>query len=173
MRKSNEEMKNLILGGLSAIESTHTYAFAIRENHMLKACIVENADDILHMVTYCERRAESKGGYWGVRMINSRESFNIIKAYAREVIDLCSIDYFESVYAEQKYGKGNRGNCFEHILAEAIGAEMNTAQNAKLIDCGDIRVNGEEIQCKLYNATITDERTLANLTAEYNKRIKA
>ena len=45
MRNSNEEVKMTILERLAEVEYTNTYAFAIRDEKMVKAVIVENADE--------------------------------------------------------------------------------------------------------------------------------
>ena len=78
-KNSNEEMKMVILDRLNTVEFTHVYAFAIREDKMVKAVIVENADEIMPLITYCERNSKSHGGVWGVRMWNAREAFEVIK----------------------------------------------------------------------------------------------
>lgn len=158
MKKDNIEMKNMILDRLAEVEYTHTYSFAIHENKMIKAAIVENADDILPMVTYCERQAKSHGAVWGVRMNGTIEVMELIKDYAREIIDICSIEEFEREYAlHGNRGGNNRGHIFERLCAEIMGGKQNLNKNAKCTECGDIVVNGEHIQCKFWNATVTTE----------------
>lgn len=167
----NIEMKAMILNRLAMVESTHTYAIAIRDNGMVKAVIIENAEDVLPMVTVCERNSKSHGGVYGVRIWNSKKAFEIMKEYAREIITLCSVDEFERRYKEMKENgfKGNRGNLFEIIFSEITGAEMNDNPTAKCTECGDVRLNGEEIQLKLWNATVTTEPQVNRFFAEINK----
>ena len=166
MRKSNEPLKNEILTTVSEIEYTSHYAFAIREDKCIKAVLVEHADEILPMVTYCERNAESHGGVWGVRMINSRETRETLKAYSHEIITLCSVDYFEELHANGK----QRGTIFEELLAEHMGGTLNPIKNCPFTEGGDIIVDGEHIQCKMWNATITTEPTINNLYRKYMEK---
>ena len=158
-KNSNEEMKMVILDRLNAVEFTHVYAFAIREDKMVKAVIVENADEIMPLITYCERNSKSHGGVWGVRMWNAREAFEVIKEYAREIIPMCSVKEFEAIYTEHKANgySGNRGNLFEDMFADFTNGTQNEDPTAKCTECGDVIVNGEHIQCKFWNATVTTE----------------
>ena len=167
MRKDNVEIKMNTLAILEEIEYTSTYAFAIREDKMVKMAIVENANQILPSLTYCEKRGKD----WVVRMLNTKEMFETIKDYAREIIDLCSISAFEEIYVTQgNRGGNNRGHIFEKLCADRLGGYQVEKKNAKCIDCGDIVANGEHIQCKLWNASVTTEITMLNLLAEKTKR---
>lgn len=161
----NLEIKTAILNMLIAIEYTHTYAFIIRDNGLVKACIVENADDVLPLVTICERNSKSHGGVFGIRMWNSNTAFSIIKEYARETITMCSVSDFENGYKEAKENGyfGNRGNYAEDMFALITNGTQNDSKNAKCTECGDVIVNGEHIQVKLWNATVTTETTINNL----------
>lgn len=163
----NKEEKSYILNTLSKVESTHTYVFAIRSKGHVYGAIVENAEDLLPLVTVCEARAKSKGCDLAVRMWNSSKAFKVIKEYARELIDLGTVESFETGFkAWQADGnRGNRGNYFEILFSAVTGAEMNTNPTAKCTECGDVRLNGEEMQLKLWNATIT--------TMEQVERFKA
>lgn len=173
MKKSNETIKNVILERLAKVEFTNTYAFAIRDEKMVKAVIVENADEILPFVTYCERNAESHGATWGVRMINKNEIFETIKEYAREIIPMYSTKEFERMFLEAKGSgyKGNRGNFFEDKFAILTNGIQNSNKSAKCTECGDVVVNGEHIQCKFWNATITTETQVNKFYESYLKRV--
>ena len=173
MKKSNETLKNVILDRLAEVEFTHTYAFAIRDEKMVKAVIVENADEILPLITYCEKNAESHGATWGVRMNNRISVFAIIKEYAREIIPMYSTKEFERMFLEAKANgyKRNRGNFFEDKFAELTGGEQNENPSAKCTECGDVILNGEHIQCKFWNATVTTEKQVNKFYADYMKKI--
>lgn len=163
MRKDNIEMKTIILNDLAKVEFTHTYAIAIKDNKRVKAAIVENAEKIMPMITVCELQAKSHGAPWGIRVNGVKENFALIKEYAREVIDICSVKEFEYIYSTQgNRGNNNRGHIFERMCAEVMGGFQADSKTAKCIDCGDIIVNGEHIQCKLWNATVTTETTIKN-----------
>ena len=173
MKKSNETIKNVILDRLSIVEFTHTYAFAIRDEKMVKAVIVENADEILPLITYCERNAESHGATWGVRMDNRMDVFAIIKEYAREIIPMYSTKEFERMYLEAKTNgyTGNRGHFFEDKFAVFTNGIQNINKNAKCVDCGDVIVNGEQIQCKFWNATVTTEKQVNTFYERHLKKV--
>lgn len=167
MRKDNIEIKTAILEKLASVEYTHTYALGIRENGMVKAAIVENADEILPLVTIAEKQASSHGAPWGIRINGTKANAEIIKQYAREVIDLCTVRFFEQEYAEHgNRGGNNRGHIFERLCAEVMGGKQNDSMTAKCTECGDIVVNGEHIQCKLWNATVTTEPQVMRFIAE-------
>lgn len=167
--KSNEIVKNHILAMQAEYEYTHYYAIAIRDHKMIKACFIENADEVLPLVTYCERNAESHGGVWGVRMMNNSMAKGIIKEYASKIVDLCSIEYFENRYMTEKENgiKGNRGNLFETLLVEVCGGYQVETKNAKCTEMGDVVIDGQHIQCKLWNATITTEPQAMRFYTEY------
>lgn len=166
-KKSNEIVKAFILNNLAKVEATHTYAIGIKENGMVRACIVENADRLLPLVTYCEQQASSHGSVYGVRMDGTKKNFEIIKAYATRIVDICSIKAFEHIYAtEGNRGSNNRGHIFETLVAQTLGGKKNDSMTAKCTECGDINVNGVEIQVKLWNATISTEKTVENFMAQ-------
>ena len=174
MRKDNKRTKNNILKKLSIVEFTHTYAFAIREDKMVKAVIVENADEVLPFVTYCERNSESHGADWGVRMLGTVDSFEILIEYAKKIITICSLEEFEEELAERKECgfTGNRGDLFEHLFAKATKGKMPKARNAKCTESGDVIVRGKHIQCKLWNATITTKKQVDKFYNNYKKFMK-
>ena len=172
MRKDNVEMKMMILNKLSAVEFTHTYIIGFRENKMVKAAIVENADEILPMICVAEPQATSHNAVWGVRANVTRENTEIVKAYAREIIDVCSVAYLEQEYAERgNRGKNNRGHIFERLCAERLKGERPDSPTAKCTETGDIIVNGEHFQCKLWNATVTTEPQVNSFWAQNEKQV--
>ena len=57
----------------------------------------------------------------------------------------------------------NKGENFERIITEKLTAERWVKDNKPFNECGDIRVNGEEIQVKLNNAELTNEKILGRL----------
>ena len=119
MRKDNIEMKNAILEKLASVEFTHTYAIAFRENKTVKAAIVEDADEILPLICISEPQASSHNSVWGVRVNLTRENREIVKTYAREIVDICSVKFFEQEYAEHgNRGSNNRGHIFERLFAD-------------------------------------------------------
>lgn len=175
MRNTNEAIKKTILDRLAQVEATHTYAFAIKEEKMVKAVVVENADEILPLITYCEQNAKSHGAVYGVRVHGTKANFELLKEYAREIIPMCSVAEFERTYKENKENgyTGNRGNLFEDMFAQFTGGKQNESKNAKCTECGDVNVNGEEIQVKYWNATVTTEPQVNRFYTEYMKRAQA
>lgn len=53
----------------------------------------------------------------------------------------------------------NKGDCFERMVACYYGLEWSKGTEA-FTECGDVRVNGLEIQVKLDGATFVNETTL-------------
>lgn len=155
----NQEMKQYILDRLAQVEYTDTYVFAIRDHKMVKAVEVENAHDVLPLITYCERQASSHGSPWGVRMWNSTAAFEIIKAYASRIWTLCSVEEFETTYQEAGGRKldGYRGEWFERLFVKYVGGVRPEKRTAKCTECGDVILDGKHLQLKLWNATITTE----------------
>lgn len=171
-KKINPEIRDIILNTLFEIEYTHTYAIGFVENKIIKAAIIENADNILPFVTYAERQAASHGAVWGVRIWARKQTTEILKTYAREIVDICTVDYMEREYAiSGNRGGNNRGHIFERLCAEVMNGKQVKNKCAKCIYSGDIIVNDEHIQCKFYNATVTTEVTVRNLYKEYQERI--
>ena len=171
MRKDNTEIKEMILTRLAEIEYTHTYIFAIDDGAIIRGAIVENADDILPLITVAERQAKSHGSVWGVRMRPAQISYDIIRKHATEIFDVCSKDYMENEFKTNgNGGSNNRGHIFERLCAEVLGGVQNTKKNAKCTESGDINVNGKHYQVKFWNATVTTETTVNNLYAEYMKK---
>lgn len=168
MKKDNAEIKGMILERLATVEFTHTYAIGIHENGLVKAVIIENADEVLPLITVAEKQAESHNAVWAVRVRMTKERAEIAKTYAREVIDLCSIEWFENEYKMNgNRGSYNRGHIFEKLCASVMGGQQMDKMNAKCTECGDIVVNNEHIQCKLWNATVTTEPQVNRFYAEY------
>lgn len=172
MRESNEEIKRTVLNRLAMVEATHTYAIAIKDNKMVKAAIVENADEVLPLITYCELNSKSHGAVYGVRIHGTKANFDLLKEYAREIIPMCSVEEFERTYVESKKNgyTGNRGNLFEDMFAQFTGGKQNESKTAKCTECGDVNVNGEEIQVKYWNATVTTEPQVNRFYAEFMAR---
>ena len=88
--------------------------------------------------------------------------------YERRGVAGFMVDSCVTMAKENGY-KGNRGNFFEIIFSEVTGAEMNENPTAKCTECGDVRLNGEEIQLKLWNATLTTETQVNRF---YEKMVK-
>lgn len=158
VRKDNIEVKTAVLDKLAAVEFTHTYIIGFTEGGMVKAAIVENADQILPLLTVAEPQASSHKSVWGIRMRVTAEGKDILKTYAREIFDVCSIKFLEQEYAEHgNRGGNNRGHIFERLCAEVMGGTRPDSMTAKCTETGDIIVDGEHFQCKLWNATVTTE----------------
>ena len=169
----NVEMKMYILNRLAEVEATDTYVFAIRHKRMVQAVEVEHAMDILPLITYCEPQASSKGFNYGVRMWNAEAAFEIIRSYASRTWTLCSVAEFEESYQAaggKKAIAGYRGEWFERLFVKYVGGTRPESRTAKCTQCGDVNLDGKELQLKFWNATVSDERTVNNFHA---KRIAA
>lgn len=170
MRKGdNPEIKKMVLDRLASVEFTHTYLFNYREKGMVRAAIVEDADEILPLITYAEHHEGKKHNGWAIRMDGCKANVEIIKTYAREIFDVCTVKFLENEYAVNgRPGSNNRGHILERLNAEILGGVQNKKSNLDCTLAGDIVVNGEHIQCKMWNATVTTEATVNNFLAKRN-----
>jgi uncharacterized protein YuzE len=171
--KDNKEMKKFILDRLAMVEYTNTYVFGIHENGLVKAVEVENAPEILPFITYCERRAKSKGETWGVRMWNASAAFEIIKAYASRMWTLCSVHEFEESFEEAcevETISGKRGEWFERMFVKYVGGVRPTDRRAPCTETGDVILDGKHLQLKFWNGTVSEEKQVNRF---YEAKMKA
>ena len=101
-----------------------------------------------------DRASSKRGGFAKIR----------IKLTSAERAELSEVA--ECLGAEDLLTKDsahNKGENFERIITEKLTSERWVKDNKPFNECGDIRVNGEEIQVKLNNAELTNEKILGRL----------
>ena len=91
--------------------------------------------------------------------LNANDRFKMLDAGA---ICLCTEDEFNSYCKANKYNKGDN---FEHLIAERNGIEWAKSGGAKIAftEEPDLTINGVGYQLKFEKATITDEGKLKRL----------
>lgn len=145
------EMMKVLYNKLSA---AHTYLIGfVFENALY---YVMMGWDELVTILKNDRAATSKGGMKKLRIkIRAAEKQELIK----KAIKLGSAEMLQT---DDKYNLGER---FERIITEKLTSEKWVKDSIPFNIKGDIEVNGEQIQIKLDNAELTNEKILTKLTA--------
>lgn len=161
-KRHNPVMQKYLIEQYTKLAYTETYAFCVKVDGMVKVAIVEHADAILEKITYCEPNAESHGGYYGLRMLNTKETMLFILSMANQILEVGTTKEFEMGFEKYRANgnKGNRGDYFEDMFAEMMKGSKPEMRNACFTDCGDVIAKGVHYQCKLYNATFTTTQTI-------------
>lgn len=103
-----------------------------------------------------DRAAASKGGMKKLRIkIRAAEKQELVKRAIR-------LGPAEMLQTEDKYNLGER---FERVITEKLTTEKWVKDSIPFNIKGDIEINGEQIQIKLDNAELTNEKVLTKLTA--------
>ncbi len=162
-KNHNPEMQRVLANHYHGLAYTTNYGFCVKTGGKITAAVVENVTcETLERITYCERNAESHGGFYGLRMLNSKATMQYILEIATETYEIGTYAEFENGFAEYRANgnKGNRGDYFEDIFASLMNGVKPENRAACFTDCGDVIANGVHYQCKLYNATFTTENTI-------------
>ena len=164
--RHNPEMQKYLLTVYHSMAYTSTYSFCVKAHGKVAVAIVNDADiDFLERITYCERNADSHGGYYGLRMRSDAETQDYIRTKAHKLYELGTVKEFETSFQQYRAegNKGNRGNYFEKLFTELVKGTNPDKSNACFTDCGDVIANNVHYQVKLYNATFTTENTIKRL----------
>lgn len=134
--------------------AAHEYALGFIYEHALYAARM----DFKKLSTYfkLDRASSKRGGFAKIRIKLTAEDRAKLSATA------------ERLGAEDLLTKDpahNKGENFERELTERWTSERWVKDSVPFWVAGDIRVDGVEIQVKLDGAELTNERTLARLTA--------
>lgn len=105
-----------------------------------------------------DRAASSKGGVNKVRIRTSKEQRRAFVLSGKAVL----IGSIEALNTADKYNKGER---FERIITELLTANIWHKDSVPFWQAGDIELNGEQIQIKLDDAELTNEKTLTRAQA--------
>lgn len=111
------------------------------------------------LLTFCklDRASSKRGGFAKIRVrMSAGQCAQLVENGA---ILLGNTEMLEADKAH------NKGENFERIITEMLTADRWTKDSKPFYECGDIRVNGEEIQIKLNNAELTNEKILGGLVA--------
>ena len=138
--------------------ATHTYIFGFMRGGMVWAVQCDNCADLLPFVTCYDKSRDA------LRYRPNAKQQDLILARAARVEIICTADELETMKADFK---NNRGDAFEYMVARRWGGVQHSKRNEKFTDCGDITVDGVEMQVKYGSAkgaaTFTDGKTLFNM----------
>ena len=140
----------------AALAAAHKYIVGFVANGNLYYTIYTGmiADELLKM----DRASSKKGGMLKIRVRLSAKIKAMLIAAGKAVL----VGGAELLDTNDKYNKGER---FERIITELLTGESWKKDNVPFWKAGDIQLNGEEIQIKLDQAELTNERTLAKAAA--------
>ena len=102
--------------------------------------------------------ASSKGGMKQIRVYVPADDQRkaIADGSAKE---LCSVETLEA----QETGSKNNGDKFEKIIAETLAGMVWKKTRTPFYEAGDVTLNGEQVQVKLHDATLTDEKVIKHM----------
>lgn len=160
MTNEKEQIKNYLATEYNRLAYTHSYVFGTAIGGMVYAARVEDGRELVHTATYIDRSSSKNGGTFSLKYRPNAGQWAAITAQASEVKAICSAEYLENLFKNNKH---NRGQIFEELVANAFGGELETKSNLKFTEGGDMNLNGKAYQVKYTKATFTDERTLMNL----------
>lgn len=148
---------NEMVNTYNALSAADGYIFGFVQNHLL---YYAHFNGHLPQEILKADRASSKRG--GMAKIRVRATAAIRKAYIAS--GLATLIGAESLLeTEDRYNKGER---FERIITEMLTNEKWSKDSVRFDKAGDIRLNGKEIQIKLDNAELTNEKVLEKILAE-------
>lgn len=136
----------------NAVAYTHEYIWGFE----YKGNIYMSMTDSSAMAHVCKLDKASRGCGMALRFCPTTDQKLALMAGAQV---LCSKKYFEEVYADSKY---NRGEIFEKMVTEYFGQEWEK-DNVPFTEDGDITVDGIAYQIKFQKATFCNEKSIANL----------
>ena len=147
---------NEMISTYKRASAAHAYMFGFVQNGKLYTvksnALIENACKL-------DRASSAKGGYAKVR-INFTAKLKAMLIATGKAICEGSAELME--YAD----KYNKGEHYEHYITERYTKETWTKDSVPFTVAGDIELNGVQIQIKFDGAELTNERTLARLTAK-------
>ena len=103
-----------------------------------------------------DRASSKRGGFAKIRIRLAASECAELASIATELGDA------ELLAADPDHNKGEN---FERIITEKLTADRWVKDNKPFNLCGDIRLGGEEVQIKLNNAELTNEKILGKLAA--------
>ena len=136
----------------NAVAYTHEYIWGFE----YKGNIYMSMTDSSAMAHVCKLDKASRGCGMALRFCPTADQKLALMTGAQV---LCSKKYFEEVYADSKY---NRGEIFEKMVTEYFGQEWEK-DNVPFTEDGDITVDGIAYQIQFQKATFCNEESIANL----------
>lgn len=150
----NATIFKTLIDNYNELAYTHNYIMGFEDRGNIYACYCD-----AHMLPYvCKLDKASGNGGYSLRFRPNKAQKELLKTCKCEII--CSKEYFNNVYANCKY---NRGEVFEMLLTEKANQTWEK-DNVKFTDGADLTIDGIDYQVKFNKATFINEQTLASLT---------
>lgn len=138
----------------NSVAFTHNYIFGFQYKGIVY--MATTTAEVMPFV--CKLDSAGRGCGYSLRFCPKADQKRFLMTKAEA---LCSVKYFNEVYAGCKY---NRGEVFEKLVTEHFGQEW-VKDNVLFTKAGDIEVNNVAYQIKYEKATFINEKTMANLAA--------
>ena len=151
----NNTMFEYLINEYNRLAYTHEYILGFAYKGVVYA--VNVTADILPYALKLDKA--SRGAGYSLRFKPTNAQKVMLIAKGAEVVG--SVEWFKNEVASNKY---NIGENFERIITERNGQTWEKDNVPFTID-GDLTVDGVAYQIKYENATFTNEKTLARLTA--------
>ena len=135
--------KNTMWKTYKTISAAHTYILGFEFDNKIYMVIRKQVGQFIS----CEKASRGQGMGLRLRMKSADR-----KRLAKKAVCLGSVNRL----SEMSYNKGEN---FERLVHKYYGQEWKK-DNEPFTKCGDIRVDGIEIQIKFDGATFTNEKTL-------------
>lgn len=152
----NLELFKKMIEEYTRLACTSEYLFGFEERGNIY--LVEASDGVLPYV--CKLDKASRGQGYSLRFKPNKAQRELLKKNG--YIILCSAEYFEEVFRNTKY---NRGEVFEKLVTEYFGQRWEK-DTVPFTEDGDITVNGTAYQIKFTSATFINEKTLMKMMSK-------
>lgn len=137
----------------NALTAAHAYIVGFVLNHLLYYVRVDG--NLPQEFLKLDRASSKRGGMAKVRVRLSSAIRTALVANGEAVL-MGS----ETLLTDDRYNKGER---FEKVITETLTAETWVKDSVPFNVAGDIELNGVQIQIKLDNAELTNEKILGRL----------
>lgn len=105
-----------------------------------------------------DRASSKRGGFAKLRVkLNAEQRYALVHSGRALVLGEA-----EMLEADAHYNKGEN---FEKAVTELLAGERWEKDSKPFWECGDVQLGGEEVQVKLDNAELTNEKTLGRRLA--------
>ena len=148
-----KELFEMMIRRYNKLAYTHSYIYGIVFQNVVY--MVKATEEIMPYVLRLDKASRGAGYALRFKPNNSQRALLLAKGATA----LCSKDFFEDVYANSKY---NRGEIFEKMVTEHFGQKWEK-DNIPFTKDGDITVDGIAYQIKFEKATFINEKQLAGM----------
>lgn len=144
-------IKETMFNRWHALDNSDVVCVGFIYNHVLYSA-TPTETQLFNMVTV-EKASRNQGYALRLRIRKDHKIALLTKA-----TPICSERYFNECVANSKY---NKGEIFEKLVTENAGQDWHK-DCIPMTVCGDVAVDGVQIQLKFDGATLSNEKTLNN-----------